>query len=396
MSNQTPYLAQRVQGMGTTIFTEMTALAQQHHAINLGQGFPDFPAPDFVKESAIEAIRAEHNQYAPMPGWRPLREVVAEHTAVAYHHQIPLDPDRHVTITHGATEAIFATMMGLLDPGDEVILFEPYYDSYVPSVRFAGGVPRFYTLRPPTWGIDFAELEKLFNDKTKLIVINTPHNPTGKLFSQDELSHIAALCVRYDVLAMVDAVYEHIVFDGAVHLPVATLPGMAERTLLVSSVGKTFSVTGWKTGWIVASEVLTTAVRRAHQFITFATVTPMQVATASALTQAAQNGYYQELATMYQAGRDQLVNALRAVGLQPIQPSGTYFVMVDITNQPFANDVQFCRYLTTEVGVAAIPPSAFYHDPRDGAHLARFAFCKQPEVLAEAGRRLQKVLSNER
>ena len=389
------YLAQRVQGMGTTIFTEMTALAQQYNAVNLGQGFPDFPAPDFIKQAAVQAILADHNQYAPMPGLLALRQVVAENTAVAYHHQHEINPDTHVTITHGATEAIFATMMGLINPEDEVILFEPYYDSYVPSVNFAGGVPRFYTLRSPTWAIDPDQLESLFNHKTKLIVVNTPHNPTGKVFSHEELALIARLCVKYDVLAVVDAVYEHILFDDAVHLPLATLPGMWERTLMISSVGKTFSVTGWKTGWVVADEALTTAVRRAHQFITFATVTPMQAATATALTQAAQNGYYQALATMYQARRDLLVAALRAVGFKPLQPQGTYFVMVDISDQPFANDIDFCRYLTTEVGVAAIPPSAFYHRPADGAHLARFTFCKQPAALDEAVRRLKKGTKSE-
>ncbi len=392
----TNYLAQRVQGMGTTIFTEMTALAQQYNAVNLGQGFPDFPAPDFIKQAAVQAILADHNQYAPMPGLLALRQVVAQNTAVAYHHQHEINPDTHVTITHGATEGIFATMMGLINPEDEVILFEPYYDSYVPSVNFAGGVPRFYTLRPPAWAIDPDQLESLFSHKTKLIVVNTPHNPTGKVFSAAELELIARLCVKYDVLAVVDAVYEHILFDDAVHLPLATLPGMWERTVMLSSVGKTFSVTGWKTGWVVADEALTTAVRRAHQFITFATVTPMQVATASALTQAAQNGYYEALATMYQARRDLLVTALRAVGLKPLQPQGTYFVMVDISDQPFANDIAFCRYLTTEVGVAAIPPSAFYHHPADGAHLARFTFCKQPAALDEAVRRLARVKSAER
>lgn len=384
----TNYLAHRVRGLGTTIFTEMTALAQQHNAVNLGQGFPDFPAPDFIKHAAVQAIHAEYNQYAPMPGLPQLREAVAN--KMARHTGLNVNPHSEVTITHGATEGIFATMMGLLNPEDEVILFEPYYDSYVPSVTFAGGTPRFYTLRPPSWGIDPDELEALFNDKTKLIVVNTPHNPTGKVFSPEELQLIATLCHKYDVLAVVDAVYEHILFAGVKHTSLAALPEMRERTVTISSVGKTFSVTGWKTGWVVTTPALTTAVRRAHQFITFAIVTPMQAATAEALTQADETGYYDDLASMYQERRDLLVDALRRVGLTPLTPQGTYFVMVDIADQPFADDIAFCRYLTTEVGVAAIPPSAFYQRPEDGATLARFTFCKQPAALQEAVRRLEK------
>jgi aspartate/methionine/tyrosine aminotransferase len=281
--------------------------------------------------------------------------------------------------------------LGLVNPGDEVILFEPAYDSYLPCVQFAGGVPRFYTLRPPNWGIDWAELESLFNERTKLIVVNTPHNPTGKVFTAVELHHIAQLCQKYDVLALADAVYEHIVFAGATHIPLAALPGMRERTVTLSSVGKTFSVTGWKTGWVLAPPELTTAVRRIHQYLTFAIVTPMQHATAQALAIAAQNGYYQEVASSYQARRDLLAQALHEAGLKPLLPQGSYFIMADITGLPFANDVAFCHYLTREVGVAAIPPSAFYHNPADGASLVRFAFCKDTAVLQAAASKLKAL-----
>ncbi|MEZ4594087.1 MAG: aminotransferase class I/II-fold pyridoxal phosphate-dependent enzyme [Chloroflexota bacterium] len=290
---------------------------------------------------------------------------------------------------HGATEAIFATILGLVNPGDEVIVFEPFYDSYVPAIQMAGGIPRFYTLRPPHWQIDAAELAALFNAKTKLIIINTPHNPTGKVFCQAELAQIATLCQQHDVLAMTDEVYEHLVFDGQPHQTLASLPGMAQRTILISSLGKTFSVTGWKVGWTIAPPELTRAIFRAHQFMTFCGAAPLQEAAVTAVSQPAP--FYTELTDFYTSKRNFLLDALNSAGLTPIAPSGTYFIMVDISHLGFANDVAFCRYLTTEVGVAAIPPSAFYHNPADGAGLARFAFCKEEKTLAEAANRLQRL-----
>lgn len=381
-------MARRVQHFGTTIFTEMTALARQHQAVNLGQGFPDFPAPEFIKSAAKDAITADINQYAPRSGRPELLEAIAQKSEQFDH--LAYDPATEITVTHGATEAIFATIMGLVDPGDEVILFEPYYDSYVPSVEFAGGTPRYYTLRPPDWRVDPAELEALFNERTKLIMINTPHNPTGKVYSQDELQLIADLCQKYDTIAAVDAVYEHIVFDGVAHVPMAALPGMRDRTVMISSIGKTFSVTGWKTGWTLAPPDLTQGVVRGHQFITFSGISPLQVAAAKGMAVAHENGYYAELTEMYQGRRDYLVDVLNDVGLSPITPQGTYFVMADISDLEFANDIDFCRYLTKEVGVAAIPPSAFFADPADGAGLARFTFCKQESALEEAAVRLRQ------
>ncbi|MBI1876743.1 MAG: aminotransferase class I/II-fold pyridoxal phosphate-dependent enzyme [Chloroflexi bacterium] len=381
------YLAQRVSNFGTTIFFEMTSLANQHQAVNLGQGFPDFPGPDFLKQAAIQAINDDINQYAPGSGRLSLREAIAG--KMARHYGLPINPATEITVTSGATEAIFAAIMGLVNPGDEVILFEPYYDSYLPSVQMAGGVPRFYTLRPPNWAIDRDELAALFSDKTKLIVVNTPHNPTGKVYSEVELQIIADLCQTHDVIAVVDEVYEHIIFDGLRHVSLATLPGMANRTVTISSAGKTFSMTGWKVGWAIATAELCQAVFRVHQFVTYSVAAPLQEGVVTALQ--VSNDYYAELAAMYQANRDFLAGALAEAGLKPIMPQGTYFIMVDISHLDFPDDVTFCRYLTTEIGVAAIPPSAFYFNPADGASLARFAFCKTRPTLEEAARRLEKL-----
>lgn len=367
----------------------MTRLAQEHDAINLGQGFPDFPAPDFIKQAAIEAISAEINQYAPANGRQRLRHAVA--AKMERHYGMSVDAEREIIIMHGATESIFATFMGLVDPGDEVILFEPCYDSYVPCTLMAGGVPRFYTLPAPDWHIDPDRLRSLFSPKTRLVVINTPHNPLGKVFNRDELTLIGDLCQEFDALALVDTVYEHIVFDDAEHINMASLPGMGERTVTVSSVGKTFSVTGWKVGWTIAPPEMTQAIFQAHQFVTFCGAAPFQEASAIAIESADALGYYADLKTMYQAKRDKLVAGLHNAGLKPLVPRGSYFVMVDISGLGFENDVAFCRYLTTEVGVAAIPPSAFYQNSADGANLARFAFCKTNELLDAAVQRLAQI-----
>lgn len=381
------YMAQRVAGFGTTIFTEMTALANKHQAINLGQGFPDFAAPTFMKEAAIAAIEADINQYAPANGRPHLRYAIAQKMQDFY--GLDANPDTEITILHGATEAIFATILGLVNPGEEVIVFEPFYDSYVPAIQMAGGIPRFYTLRPPNWQIDMAELAALFTEKTKLIIINTPHNPTGKVFTKSEMAHIAQLCQQYDVLAVTDEVYEHLVFEGKTHHTLATFPGMADRTITISSLGKTFSVTGWKVGWTIAPPELTKAIFRAHQFMTFCGAAPLQEASVTAVSQP--HTFYTELTEFYSSKRNFLLDALKSAGLTPIPPDGTYFVMVDISHLDFADDVAFCRYLTSEIGVAAIPPSAFFHNPADGAGLARFAFCKEEATLAEAAKRLQKL-----
>jgi N-succinyldiaminopimelate aminotransferase len=383
------YMAERVRDFGTSIFFEMTNLANRYQSVNLGQGFPNFDGPDFLKQAAIEAIQGDINQYAPGQGRLSLRQAVAQKMAQAY--GLTVDPDSEVIVTHGATEAIFAAIAGLVNPGEEVILFEPYYDSYLPAVQVAGGIPRLYTLRPPDWTIDPAALAALFSDKTKLILINTPHNPSGKVYSEAELQLIADLCQRHDVIAVTDEVYEHIIFDGCRHICLATLPGMADRTVTISSAGKTFSMTGWKVGWAVGRAEFIQSIFRLHQFMLYACVNPLQEAVAKALQTSAD--YYLELAAMYQANRDFLAGALDEAGIPPIMPKGTYFLMADISELGFADDVAFCRYLTTEVGVTAIPPSAFYHNPADGATIARFAFCKTRPVLEEAARRLKRLKS---
>lgn len=381
------YMAQRVRNFGTTIFSEMTALANRHQAVNLGQGFPDFPGPDFLKTAAVEAIEGDLNQYAPGRGRPRLRQAIAQKMERFYDRAV--DPDLEVTVTQGATGAIFATILGLVDPGDEVILFEPYYDSYLPATLMAGGVPRFYTLRSPDWRINEAELSALFSEKTKLVLINSPHNPTGKVFSDSEFGLIARLCREHDVIAVTDEVYEHIVFDEREHLSLAGWPGMADRTVTISSAGKTFSMTGWKVGWAIGRPDLVEAIVRVHQFMVFCGATPLQEAVATALHTPPE--YYAKLAALYQANRDFLADVLADVGLNPILPKGTYFMMADISHLDFPDDIAFCRYLTTEIGVTAIPPSAFYNNPVDGAKIARFAFCKTRSVLEEAARRLMKL-----
>ncbi len=383
------YLSNRVAGFGTTIFTEMTALAREHNAVNLGQGFPDFPAPDFIKEAAAKAISADINQYAPLPGSPRLRQAIADKTKRLYGREV--DPNTQVQIVNGATEAIYATIQGVVNPGDEVIMFEPYYDSYVPCTTMAGGIPRYYTLRAPDWHIDRDELAKLFNDKTKLLIINTPHNPIGKVYTREELQMIADLCIEHDVLVMADEVYEHIVFDDAEHVQIASLPGMEERTITVSSIGKSFSVTGWKIGWTVTTPELNKAVFKAHQFIAFAVASPLQEASADALFHAEESDYYPWLAKMYQDKRDYLLSALNDAGFKTLTPQGAYYILLDISEMGRGNDVDFCRYLTKEVGVAAIPPSAFYSNPADGATIARLTFCKTDEMLAAAAERLQTL-----
>ncbi len=382
-------MARRMAGIGPSIFTEMTRLAITHGAVNLGQGFPDFPCPAFLKDAAAAALRNDINQYAPSNGRPALRDALA--AKMRRHYGLEFDPATEVLVTHGATEALFATILGLVDPGDEVVVFEPSYDSYVPAIEMAGGVARPYTMRPPAWSIEPEVLGRLFTGKTRLLLLNTPHNPTGKVYSRDELDLIAALCCKHDVVAVTDEVYEHIVFDGRRHLPLASIPGMAARTVTISSLGKTFSVTGWKVGWAMARQDLIEAVFRGHQFIVFAGAAPLQEAAAAALS--VPDDYYAELTSAYETRRAYLLDALSTAGLAPVRPAGAYFVLIDIAGLGFADDVAFCRYLTSEIGVACIPASAFYRDPADGATLVRFAFCKSKATLEAAAARLARLRS---
>ena len=381
--------ARRLEGLGTSIFTEITRLAIEHGAANLGQGFPDFPAPDFVKQAAAAAIAADLNQYAAAPGLPSLRRAVARH--FERRHGVAIDPDREVTVTAGATEGVFDAVMALLDPGDEVVVFEPFYDLYLPAVQFAGGTVKVVTLRPPRWQLDPADLAAAFGPRTKLVILNTPHNPTGKVWRPEELDLIARACLEHDAYVISDEVYSELTFAGARHVPIATRPGMRERTVTVDSLGKTFSVTGWKIGWTIAAPAVTAAIRGIHQFVTFCNATPFQEAAAVALDHAHATGYFDELRAVYDARRVRLDAILNRAGLRTLPVEGAYFLLADISHLGFPDDVAFCRYLTTEVGVAAIPPSAFYADPRTAPRLARFCFAKSDETIAAAGERLQRL-----
>ncbi len=379
-----PLLSRRLAGFGTSIFTEMTRLANEHGAVNLAQGFPDFDGPQFVKDAAIGAIRAGHGQYARMSGIPPLHAALSAN----YRRNWGLDyrAEDEFTVTSGATEAIFSAINALCDVGDEVVMFEPYYDSYRASVCMAGAVPRVVTLKPPTWRFDITELRRAFSARTRVLLLNTPHNPTGKVFTREELRQLADLCIEHDVVCISDEVYEHLVYDGQ-HIPIATLPGMRERTVTVSSLGKTFSLTGWKIGWAAAPPPLTNAVRAAHQFVTFCTSTPMQHAAAAAL--GAGPEYYADLLASYRRKRDYLVKELARIGFEVRAPAGTYFVLANFRAFSFDDDVAFCKHLI-QLGVAAIPPSAFYEFPNK-VQFVRFAFCKRDETLQAAVARLDRL-----
>ena len=379
-----PAAASRVM-TGPSIFAEMSALALQHGAVNLGQGFPDFAGPAAVKTAAIEAIAADHNQYARMAGLPALASAIAD--TASLHHGRRIDPATEVTVFSGATEALFCSILALCEAGDEVVLLEPFYDSYLAAVRLAGAIPRIVTLHADrSFRFDPAELHAAFGPRTRAVLVNTPHNPTGRVLEEGELSALAAEVRRTGAYVIADEVYEHIVFDGR-HRSIATLPGLEGRTATISSSGKTFSLTGWKVGWAVAPPEISAALRGVHQFVTFATATPLQHAIAAALS--APRTYYEELAADYRARRDRLSGTLAAVGLCPFPVQGTYFVIGDARRLGWDDDVAFCRFLVEVAGVAAIPLSAFYESRQRGSALVRFAFCKRDETLAEADRRLR-------
>jgi aspartate/methionine/tyrosine aminotransferase len=367
----------------------MSRLAVEHQAINLGQGFPDFAGPDFVKAAAADAIHADKNQYAPSHGTPRLRAAIATDWQRRFGRAI--DPDDEVTVTTGATEAIFVAMLAFLDPGDEVIFFEPFYDAYVADVTMAGGTSKVVRLREPDWTFDPDELAAAFTPRTRLLLLNTPHNPTGKVFTRHELEMIGSLCEEHDVIVLTDEVYDRIVFDDHEHTPLATLPGMWNRTLTINSTGKTFSMTGWKIGYVVGPANLNAAIRAVHQFTVFATATPFQEAMAVALETADQRGYYKQLLDDYALRRDRLRAVLADANLPPLACAGSYFLLSDITQLGFDNDVEFCRFLATEAGVAAIPPSAFYLDPATAPPLARFCFAKRLETIDAAAERLSRM-----
>jgi len=390
-----PRTSQKAQRFTESVIREMTRLALQHGAVNLSQGFPDFPAPDVVKEAACAAVRADINQYAITWGAKPLRDAVA--ADFERRHGVPVDPERHLTVCCGSTEAMMSTMLAIVDPGDEVIVFEPFYENYGPDAILSGATPRYVTLRSPedpvrpgaSWTFDPGELAAAFNNRTRAIIINTPNNPTGKVFSLDELNLIAGLCRKWGVLAITDEIYEHILYDGATHVPMASLDGMAERTVTINSISKTFSVTGWRVGWTIAPAYVTLAIRKVHDFLTVGAAAPLQAAAAAAV--ALPQAYFDGLAASYRVKRDRLLSILTNAGFRCYTPAGAYYIMTDITAFGFPDDVSFARHLVTDVGVASVPGSSFYREPASGRTQVRFCFCKKEQTLAAAEERLRKL-----
>jgi aspartate/methionine/tyrosine aminotransferase len=386
-----------------SVIREMTRLNQMYGGVNLSQGFPDFPAPAAIKDAACAAITADVNQYAVTWGARPLREAVAREFTRRY--GLPIVADEQVTVCCGSTEAMMATMLAIIDPGDEVVIFEPFYENYGPDAILSGATPRYVTLHPSTplragastslgasadWRFDPDELAAAFNDKTKAIIINTPNNPTGKVFSRDELETIAALCRKWDAIAISDEIYEHIIYDGRQHIPIATIEGMADRTVTINGLSKTYSVTGWRVGWTISPPSLTGAIRKVHDFLTVGAPAPLQEAGSVAM--GLPDAYYGKLAADYQRRRDVLLDVLERHHFTCYKPFGAYYIMTDIRSFGFADDVEFARYLVKDVGVAAVPGSSFYKSSAEGRTKLRFCFCKRDETLAAADRRLEKLV----
>jgi aspartate/methionine/tyrosine aminotransferase len=379
-------LAARTAGFTESVIREMTRLNAIHGGINLAQGFPNFAAPQALKDAAKRAIDADINQYAITWGAKSLRDALSRTYAELY--GMTVDPETMLTVTCGATEAMISTLLALVDPGDEVIVLEPFYENYGPDADIAGARPVYVPLRPPENVFDRDELRKAFGPRTKAIIVNSPNNPTGRVFTRDELTFIASLCIEHDVVAVTDEIYEHIRYEGE-HIPMATLPGMAERTVTISGASKTFSVTGWRVGWIVAPPELTSGIRKVHDFVTVGAPAPLQEAVAVGLGLG--RAYYDTLGTEYRKRRDLLVGALETAGFAPRRPEGAYYVLCDITPFGFDDDTAFARWLVSEVGVAGVPGSSFYSEPALGKHLIRFTFCKTHDVLAQAAEKLMRT-----
>lgn len=379
--------SQKTQHFTESVIREMTRLSNEYGGLNLSQGFPDFPAPEAVKEAACAAIRDDINQYTVTWGAPVMRKAVAR--AFSDRYGVPVDPDTQVTVCCGSTEAMMSTMLATVDPGDEVVVFEPFYENYGPDAILSGAVPRYVTLREPEWTFDPDELAAAFSNRTKAVIINSPNNPTGKVFSRDELLVIARLCQKWGALAVTDEIYEHIIYDGAEHVPMAMVDGMADQTITINSLSKTFSVTGWRVGWAIAPPTLAVAIRKVHDFLTVGAAAPLQEAGAAALS--SPDTYYAELAAAYQRRRDMLLEILERHGFVCYYPRGAYYIMTDIAHFGAADDVAFARQLVTDVGVASVPGSSFYHDPALGRTKVRFCFCKRDETLREADRRLAKM-----
>jgi aminotransferase len=368
----------------------MTRLALRHGAVNLAQGFPDFPAPQELKEAAARAIAEDHNQYAITWGAKPLRDAIAAKYLRDY--GLELDPEREITVVCGSTEGMIASLLATTNPDDEVVMFEPFYENYGPDADLCSARRRYVTLHPPDWSFDPQELRAAFGPRTKAIIVNSPHNPTGKVFNRDELHQIAALCQEFDVLCLTDEIYEHILYDGAEHLPIMTLPGMRDRTVLVNSMSKTYSVTGWRVGWVLAAPEISASIRKVHDFLTVGAAAPLQQAGVAALS--FPDSYYLELGAHYQRRRDALMAFLEQCGITFHRPRGAYYVMADVTSMGFSDDLFLCRHLIEMVGVAVVPGSSFFSRADTGSRLIRFCFCKKYETLEEAGRLLNEAFGH--
>ncbi|MGB6429442.1 MAG: aminotransferase class I/II-fold pyridoxal phosphate-dependent enzyme [Candidatus Acidiferrales bacterium] len=370
-----------------SVIREMTRLALKHGAVNLSQGFPDFAAPPEIKEAARQAISADFNQYAITWGAKSFRDAIAQKFERTQ--GVRVDPEREITVCCGSTEAMMAAMMAVINPGDEVVIFEPFYENYGPDTILSGAAPRFVRLQPPDWTFDPAELAAAFGPRTKAIILNTPNNPTGKVFSRAELEYIRNLCVRWNAFAITDEIYEHILYDGTQHISIASLEGMRDRAITINSLSKTYSVTGWRVGWAIASPAVSVPIRKVHDFLTVGAAAPLQEAGTLAL--AMPDSYYDSLAEEYLRRRNRMLEILKNSGFVCFKPAGAYYIMTDISRFGFPNDVEFARHLVENIGVAVVPGSSFYNDPADGARQVRFTFCKRDETLEAAAKRLEKL-----
>ncbi len=385
-------ISHKAQKFTESVIREMTRLAIEHNAINLAQGFPDFPAPDEVKDAAVCAIRADVNQYAITWGVREFRRAIAER--FGHDTGLSVDPEREITVCCGATEAMIASLLGILNPGDEVVIFEPFYENYGPDTILCGARPRFVCLKPPDWSFDPQELAAAFNERTRAIIVNTPNNPTGKVFTPNELECIAEQCCKWDVCAVTDEIYQFMVYDGFRHTSLVTLPGMRERTITINGMSKTYGVTGWRVGYAVAPPHLADGIRKVHDFLTVGAAAPLQEAGITALRLPEE--YYAKLRTDYALRRDRMLSTLERAGFRCFKPHGAYYIMTDISGFGFPNDIEFTQYLVKEIGVSAVPGSSFYSASSLGTQQVRFTYCKTDATLDEAGCRLERLATGHR
>ncbi len=387
VTSTSPKLSSKAERFTESVIREMTRLALRYNAVNLSQGFPDFPAPAEIKNAAKAAIDADINQYAITWGAKKFRDAIAgkfERTQ-----GVAVDPEREITVCCGSTEAMMSSMMAIINPGDEVVVFEPFYENYGPDAILSGATPRFVKLQPPNWTFDPDELAAAFGPATKAIILNTPNNPTGKVFERAEFECIRDLCVRWNAFAITDEIYEHMLYDGAEHISLASLEGMRERTLTINALSKTYSVTGWRVGWVIAPPEVTAAIRKVHDFLTVGAAAPLQEAGAMAMQ--LPQSYYDTLAREYAARRERMLGILSGAGFNCFKPRGAYYIMTDISAFGFPDDVAFAQYLVKEIGVAAVPGSSFYRDPADGRTHLRFTFCKKESTFQAAAERLAKL-----